>query len=88
VKFLVLKITLKLFAGLAEYLPDGAYRNSVEVALDSEKSISQVIEQFNVPSEEAHLVLVNGVYCAPTDRDQKKLKEGDTLAIWPPVAGG
>ena len=85
---MVLKITLKLFAGLSEYLPDGAYKNSVEVVLDSEKSISQVIEQFNVPAEEAHLVLVNGVYCAPPDRDQNKLKEGDTLAIWPPVAGG
>ena len=85
---MVLKITLKLFAGLSEFLPDGAYRNSVEVALDSEKSISQVIEQFKVPAEEAHLVLVNGVYCAPPDRDQKKLKEGDALAIWPPVAGG
>ena len=85
---MVLKITLKLFAGLSEYLPDGAYRNAVEVVLDSEKSISQVIEQFKVPAEEAHLVLVNGVYCAPPDRDQSKLKEGDTLAIWPPVAGG
>ena len=85
---MVLKITLKLFAGLSEYLPDGAYRNSVEVVLDSEKSISQVIERFKVPAEEAHLVLVNGVYCAPSDRDQNNLKEGDTLAIWPPVAGG
>ena len=83
-----MKITLKLFAGLSEYLPDGAYRNSVEVVLDSQPSISQVIEQFKVPAEEAHLVLVNGVYCAPSDRDQHKLNEGDTLAIWPPVAGG
>ena len=83
-----MKITLKLFAGLSEYLPDGAYRNSVEVVLDSQPSISQVIEQFKVPAEEAHLVLVNGVYCAPPDRDQNKLKEGDILAIWPPVAGG
>ena len=85
---MVLKITLKLFAGLSEYLPDGAYRNSVEVVLDREKSINQVIEQFKVPAEQAHLVLVNGVYCAPSDRDHNKLKEGDALAIWPPVAGG
>ena len=83
-----MKITLKLFAGLSEYLPDGAYRNSVEVDLDSEQSISQVIKQFKVPAEKVHNVLVNGVYCAPADRDQNKLKEGDTLAIWPPVAGG
>ena len=83
-----MKITLKLFAGLSEYLPEGAYRNSVEVSLEREQTISQVIEAFEVPAEQAHLVLVNGVYCAPPDRDQSKLKEGDTLAIWPPVAGG
>ena len=83
-----MKIMLKLFAGLSEYLPDGAYRNSVEVDLDSEQSISQVIEQLKVPAEKVHNVLVNGVYCAPPDRDQNNLKEGDTLAIWPPVAGG
>ena len=82
---MVLKITLKLFAGLSEYLPDGAYRNSVEVALDSEQSISQVVEQFKVAAEKVHNVLVNGVYCAPPDRDQNKLKDGDTLAIWPPA---
>ena len=80
-----MKIMLKLFAGLSEYLPDGAYRNSVEVDLDSEQSISQVIEQLKVPAEKVHNVIVNGVYCAPADRDQKKLKEGDSLAIWPPV---
>ena len=56
--------------------------------MDREQSISQVIEQYKVPAEKAHLVLVNGVYCAPSDRDQNKLKEGDILAIWPPVAGG
>ena len=85
---MVLKITLKLFAGLSEDLPEGAYRNSVEVSLEREQTISQVIEAFEVPAEQAHLVLVNGVYCAPSDRDQNKLKEGDSLAIWPPVAGG
>jgi len=35
-----------------------------------------------------HMVLVNGVYVAPEERSDKKLEEGDHLAIWPPVAGG
>ena len=80
-----MKITLKLFGGLSEYLPEGAYRNSVEVALDNEQSISQVIEGFKMPAEKVHNVLVNGVYCAPPARDQNQLKDGDTLSIWPPV---
>ncbi len=36
----------------------------------------------------AHLVLLNGVYLTPEQREQATFKEGDTLAVWPPVAGG
>ena len=44
-----MKMMLKLFGGLSEYLPHGAYRNSVEVDLDREQSISEVIKQFKGP---------------------------------------
>ena len=35
-----------------------------------------------------HLVLVNGVYVQPEERASRVLKDGDVLAIWPPIAGG
>jgi molybdopterin converting factor small subunit len=35
-----------------------------------------------------HLVLVNGKYIEPSQRASYALKEGDVLAIWPPIAGG
>ena len=35
-----------------------------------------------------HLVLVNGVYVPPEQRAERVLKDGDVLAIWPPIAGG
>ncbi|HVS27470.1 MAG TPA: MoaD/ThiS family protein [Burkholderiales bacterium] len=35
-----------------------------------------------------HLVLVNGFYVYPTERTTRNLKDGDVLAIWPPIAGG
>jgi molybdopterin converting factor small subunit len=35
-----------------------------------------------------HLVLVNGVYVPPAERLSFTPKEGDVLAIWPPIAGG
>jgi sulfur-carrier protein len=31
---------------------------------------------------------VNGVYVEPAQRRSRTLQEGDTLAIWPPIAGG
>ena len=41
-----------------------------------------------MPPKLVHLVLVNGKYIKPEDRDTTTLVEGDVLAIWPPVAGG
>ena len=47
-----------------------------------------VLERYNVPLEMAHLWMLNGVYLNPDERTQAVMKDGDTLAIWPPVAGG
>jgi sulfur-carrier protein len=83
-----LKITLKLYASLAEYLPPGAEQNIVKIDVDPEDSIHTVVDAYHVPRESTHLILVNGFYILPEDRDKPVFKEGDVLAIWPPVAGG
>ncbi|MGU9957695.1 MAG: MoaD/ThiS family protein [Arenicellales bacterium WSBS_2016_MAG_OTU3] len=83
-----MKINLKLYASLAQHLPAGAYRNAVKIEIPHKASLNWIIDHYNVPRELAHLVLVNGVYACDTDRDTFILNEDDTLAIWPPVAGG
>jgi len=84
-----MKITFKLFASLTEFLPAEARVGNVlplDVAPDA--PISQIIEPFGLPPKLVHLVLVNGHYIAPEQRLSHTLKEGDVLAIWPPIAGG
>ena len=83
-----MKITVKLFALLGKYLPDGAERNVTELEVAEDATVEQVIHGLNLPLEHCHLVLVNGVYVAPSERPARALKEGEALAIWPPVAGG
>ena len=84
-----MQITLKLYAGLTGMLPVGAKRHAVQITVPADATVHTIIDKFNVPRAMAHLVLLNGVYLHPEERDQRaKLKEGDTLAIWPPVAGG
>ncbi len=84
-----MKITFKLFATLTDYLPPQArHSNVVELDVATDASISQIIEPFGLPPKLVHLVLVNGSYVAPADRASRTLKEGDALAIWPPIAGG
>lgn len=84
-----MKITLKLFATLTDYLPaTSKYTNIVELEVADGATILQVIEPYHLPPALVHLVLVNGRYIAPEQRGQQVLVEGDVLAIWPPIAGG
>lgn len=84
-----MKITFKLYASLTDYLPVDARRGNqmpLEVAADA--PIARIIEPFGMPPKLVHLVLVNGVFVPPEERASRTLAEGDTLAIWPPIAGG
>ena len=83
-----MQVTLKLFASLSGFLPAGAARNKADIEVEKDASIQSVLDAYNVPREQCHLVLVNGVFFAPEDRATTALKDGDHLAVWPPVAGG
>lgn len=83
-----MKITLKLFALLSAYLPPGACGHEAEIEVPEGATAGAVIADLNLPGGMSHLVLVNGAYVAPGERDRTRLKPGDSLAIWPPVAGG
>ena len=83
-----MKIRFKLYATLSRYLPDEAVDNAVDIVAPSDASPYSILDRFRVPRELSHLVLVNGVFAAPSERESAILKDGDTLAIWPPVAGG
>ena len=84
-----MNITFKLYASLGEYLPADRRRgNEMTLEVAEGATIEQVIAPFGLPAKLVHLVLVNGVFIAPTDRATRALVPGDVLAIWPPVAGG
>jgi len=83
-----LKLTFKLYATLAELLPPEARDHAVAIEVAAGTSVNDVIDRFRVPRKSAHLVLVNGVFVPPEERDGATLTDGDTLAVWPPVAGG
>jgi molybdopterin converting factor small subunit len=84
-----MKITLKLFATLTEYLPpESRYTNIVELDVPVQTTVGSIIADKQLPAKWVHLVLVNGRYIDPDKRDQQELVDGDVLAIWPPIAGG
>jgi sulfur-carrier protein len=83
-----MKIQFKLFATLSDYLPQPTQNNSVVLEVAPETTVQRLIEQYNLPPQLCHLVLVNGFYISPAERASTVLKDGDALAIWPPIAGG
>lgn len=83
-----MKITLKLYATLSDRLPAHAKRNQADVDVPEGATLQWVVDEYQVPPELAHLVLVNGHFFCDADRSQTLLKENDVVAIWPPVAGG
>jgi sulfur carrier protein ThiS len=84
-----MRVTFKLFAMLQDYLPAGGKKdNALVLDLDDGTTILQVIERFGVPLKSCHLVLVDGHFVPPAERGARVLNDGETLAIWPPIAGG
>lgn len=81
-------LTFKLYASLGQYLPAGAVDNKATIELTQDESLADLIERFDLPVRLVHLVLVDGVFVAPEDRAARILQDGETVAIWPPVAGG
>ncbi len=83
-----MRITLKLFASLSDYLPAGSQDNQVSLEAEDSATVADIIHRHQLPDRLVHLVLVNGVYVAPAERSIRHLKAGDQLAVWPPIAGG
>lgn len=83
-----MQVSLKLYASLGIYLPDGAEKNVATLDVPEGTTIRALLDKYNVPPQACHLVLLNGHFQAPAVRANVQLKSGDALAVWPPVAGG
>jgi molybdopterin converting factor small subunit len=83
-----MKIHLKLFATLRDYLPSGSTSNQVELDVAEGLSVQGLVDLEMVPPKRVHLLLVNGYHVPPGAYGSTTLKSGDVVAIWPPVAGG
>jgi sulfur carrier protein ThiS len=81
-------INIEFYASLMQYLPPGKSRFRREVQVADGLRLDKLIEQFHIPAELAHIVLVNGLFVNADKRRDRELVEGDVVSIWPPVAGG
>lgn len=83
-----MRVTVKLYALLSQYLPRDAVDQTVTVEVAEAATVQTVLGNFSVPPSDCHLLLVNGCFVVPGQRDTHVLKDGDAMAVWPPIAGG
>ncbi|MCE2487180.1 MAG: MoaD/ThiS family protein [Desulfurellaceae bacterium] len=80
-----MEVKLRLFATLRKKLPPGSKAGKAVLTLDQDATIRDVIQQLDIPEDLAQMVLVNGEQTRAFDQ---VLTDGDSLSIFPPVAGG
>lgn len=80
-----MEVKLRLFATLRKKLPPGSKAGKAVLTLGQDATIRDVIRQLDIPEDVAQMVLVNGEQTRAFDRS---LADGDSLSIFPPVAGG
>jgi sulfur-carrier protein len=83
-----MKMHIELYASLMSFLPPGNHRFRRDIEVPDGTNVQQIIEKFKISNEQAHIVLVNGHFVCGDDRSVRVLTPDDTVAIWPPVAGG
>jgi molybdopterin converting factor small subunit len=75
-----MKISIKLFSNFALYHSPSKF----SLGIGEGTSVKGVCRNLNIPGDLPRLILVNGQVVG----DETLLKDGDTLSLFSPVAGG
>jgi len=79
-----MKIEIALYATLSQYLPPGAEQRKAVIAVPDGATARDVMAQLGIPQDHPNILLVNGKQAHP----DTVVKDGETLAVFPPLAGG
>lgn len=73
-------ITVKFFANLRSIAPS---KKMITLPLGS--TVNTILNMYNIPRESKLIILINGT---PHQKKGTIIRNGDTVAIFPPLAGG
>ncbi len=77
------EIRVNLYGGLERYSPEGLRRDN-RVPGDQVNTVAEVLDYFDIPREEARIILIDGHHAGLQDR----VKPGKVISIFPLVGGG
>jgi len=79
-----MKIEIALYATLSQYLPPGAQNRKAVIEVQDGATVRDVMTRLGIPGDLPNILLVNGRQAG----EDTPLTDGQTLAIFPPLAGG
>jgi molybdopterin converting factor small subunit len=79
-----MRLHVALYAGLSGYLPAGGQNRKATIEMPDGVTVLDVKQRLGIPDDLPGILLVNGRQTAP----ETIMREGDTLSIFPPLAGG
>ena len=79
-----MRVEVQLHATLTPFLPPGSRDGVAVVEIDDDATVAALIARLAIPAELSRVVLVNG---HDVD-DETRLRAGDVVDVFPPLAGG
>jgi molybdopterin synthase sulfur carrier subunit len=77
-------IQVKLFATFRRYAPELPRGAALQLEVAQGGTVGHVLQRLGIPEKEPLVSMINTLVCKRDDL----LAEGDTLSLFPPMAGG
>jgi hypothetical protein len=78
------RVWIKLLSTYVRYLPSDAQRSAYSLTVPAGTRLEELRSQLPVPADERQVILING----RTPLSGQILEEGDTVTVYPSMAGG
>ena len=84
-----MNIEVRTFINFKSYMPPDAKDGKAVLSIKDGSSFSDLLNELGIPIEEPRIVVLNGVSQGTSSEiNTYTIKEGDIIAIFPPLGGG
>ena len=83
-----MKVTVKLFGALREYLPTGSSFSSCELNLIENATIADLLGKLPLPENKAFLIIHNDEKVNSDAFATTEIEDRDEIVLLPPIKGG
>lgn len=84
-----MQVSVRLFAGLRQlHRPTEPIPSMEQLQLSPDASLFDLYQRLGLDPHQVDLAIVNGELIHPYARETTTLNHGDSIELWPEVAGG